>query len=204
MQTTVDSDCDPIQGVVTPTPPCGPSMYCQVQYSGATAVGGKCKMKIAAGMACDLKNDGAYFFATSQCADGTFCYSTTGVAGSETCQPRGSAGDDCNALGGTISTCKEALWCDTATTPGKCKTFVANGASCALSKVCASTIPGQATCIDDTTAGGPTTTCQPAKNFGAACKPGIEDSLCAGSDNANSTYCAPSGGGGGTCTPKCF
>ena len=81
---------------------------------------------------------------------------------------------------------------------------MANGAACTGTNVCGSALPGQLTCIDDTTFGGPTTTCQPAKNFGAACKPGIEDSLCAGSDNANSTYCAPTGGGGGTCTPKCF
>ncbi|MDB4969744.1 MAG: Flagellar hook-length control protein FliK [Myxococcales bacterium] len=205
MQTMLDGDCDPIQGVTTPTPPCPAAMYCQVQYSGATAVGGKCKMKVAADTACDPKNDGAYAFAESQCADGTTCHSLTGVAGSETCHAFGALDGDCVSFGGTTSSCKQGLWCDTTTTPGKCKAFVVNGGSCPNSSArCGSSLPGQATCIDDTSAGGTTYTCQPAKNFGAACKPGIEDSLCAASDNAGSTYCAPTGGGTGTCAPKCF
>src|SRR5439155_4567045 len=114
---------------VTPTPPCSATMYCQVQYSSGTPVGGKCKVKIASGMPCDPKNDDGYNFAENQCVDGTTCY-TTGVAGSETCHAFGSLDADCKASFGTLSTCKQGLWCDTTTSPGKCKAFLSNGTAC--------------------------------------------------------------------------
>jgi len=82
--------------------------------------------------------------------------------------------------------------------------LVADGAACNnTSKVCRSVLAGQGTCIADNSDAAAYTTCQQAKNFGASCTPGFEDALCAGSDNANTTYCATAGASG-VCAPKCF
>jgi len=202
MQTMLDGPCDPFQGALTASPACPADMYCQLQYSGTTPSGGLCKMKLASGADCDPKNDGPYFFVDSQCVDGTTCYQLSGQT-KPTCQAFGSAGSDCNKITGTVSTCKQALWCDMSTTPGKCKPFVADGQACGENQVCASALPNQPTCIAANADAGTFTTCQVAKSFGATCIPVFEDSLCPPADNAGTSTCVPTGTGGGVCAPKC-
>jgi hypothetical protein len=204
MQTAVGGACDPIQGATTPMPACAAGMYCQLQYNGTTAIGGKCQMKIGSGMTCDPNNEGFYgtsgLKADNQCTDGTYCFQLVGQAGA-TCQGLGSANASCHRFLPNVDTCKVGFSCDN--TDGKCVAWFSDGLTCDVSAHCPSILPGQSTCIADNADAGTNTTCQQSKNFAAPCAPGFEDSLCAPSDNANTSYCAPAGSSG-VCQPKCF
>jgi hypothetical protein len=224
-QTALHGACDPFQGAVAPAAACGTGMYCQVQYTAGAACtgqptdcqtvfgsycdtgagtcmnpsGGKCETKLASGAVCDPHNEGAFTFVDNQCADGSSCYQA-GAQAMPTCQAFGAANADCNTIGGTGSTCKVGFNC----TAGKCALWSSDGQTCSGNAQCPSFLPpGQDVCIADNADAGTAHTCQAAKNFGATCLPGFEDSLCAPSDNVGSTHCAPTGSSG-TCVPNCF
>ncbi len=224
LQTALHGACDPFQGGVAPTAACGTGMYCQLKYTaGATCTGtpsdcssilgaycdtgagtcmnpssATCETKLASGAQCDPHNEGFFSFVDSQCVDGTSCYQT-GAQAMPTCQAFGAANADCNTIGGTGSTCKVGLNC----VSGKCTPWASDGQACTTTNQCPSQSQQQAMCIAANADAGVATTCQVAKNFGDGCIPGFEDSLCAGSDDGNTSYCAGTGAGG-TCAPKCF
>jgi hypothetical protein len=203
-QANLNGACDPYQGLLASTPPCAAGAYCQVQYDASSMpTGGVCKMKLAAGADCNPNNEGSFVdFGNSQCADGTLCFKLPSQA-KATCQPYGSANDDCFPFSGTVSTCKQGLWCDYNGTK-KCKPLLADGQACAENRLCPSALPQQLTCIADNADAGGQMTCQPAKSFGATCIPGFEDSLCAPTDFPSTSTCVPTGGGSGVCAPKCY
>lgn len=210
-QTTLHGPCDPYQGSITPTPACGPGMFCQLTYNGATPNGGTCEMKIASGMACDPRNEGSFGFqglrADNQCADGTYCFQLAGQANA-TCQALGSASAACHQYFANFDTCKFGLYCNVvpATSDGTCVPWIADGQPCDTNAHCASSGINQAVCIAANADAGTFKTCQVGKNFGATCDPAFENTLCAPSDNSTPTqsaYCAPAGSSG-ICQPACF
>lgn len=229
MHTSVGDPCDPLQGAAAPMPECATGMYCQLQYTQTTTActgvpsdcgtvpygycnvtagfcmapsGGKCEPKLAAAAVCDPHNDSFTSFANDQCADGTLCQPVSGQPKS-TCQPYGGANADCTR----DTSCKIGFYCKA----GKCTPWFSDGQVCDTSPHCPSSVQyPQQVCIADNADAGSVTTCEVAKNFGATCTPGFEDALCEPSDlpaflgKPSSTYCAPTGTGGGTCTPRCY
>lgn len=219
-KTAVGDDCDPFQGVSTPTPACASGMYCQFQYTATTTActaggsecnptswcntttgfcqdlsGGKCATKLAAGADCDPNNDSFSSFVNDQCADGTVC-AQIGTATKYTCTALGGANADCV----DDTNCKFALYCS----GGKCTPWISDGQACDPNAPFCMSETQQNVCIADNADAGGATTCQVTKNIGGACNPGFEDSLCEPSDLPGSSTCVPNGSGGGTCAPKCF
>ena len=82
-------------------------------------------------------------------------------------------------LGGTISTCKVGFYCDAG--DAQVRGLAGDGDGVRRQLRSCAVVPRRArTCASPTTpTPAPAPTCQAAKNFGAACDPGFEDSLCA-------------------------
>lgn len=208
-QTALGGACDPYQGAYTDMPSCAPGMYCQLQYdAGMNAIGGKCATLLAKDAACNLNDVGSYFFVDNDCIDGTVCTPTADGTTAGTCKTYGAANAQCWLYGSDplVSTCKAGLYCQAnaaGSHVGTCKPLLSDGSLCSDTRLCASIVAGQSVCIVDNPDAGAIATCNRGKSFGATCIPGFEDSLCAGSSGANTTYCAPTGSSG-TCAPKCF
>jgi hypothetical protein len=226
-QATLHGACDPYQGAVAPATECGdPTWYCQVQYTAGIACvdsttctqpgafcdttahtcmnpsGGKCESKLPVGSNCDPHNEGFFSFVDNQCADGSQCTQLPSQT-KATCQVFASANGTCT----TDGQCKVGLFCaiPSGQAAGKCTPWFNDGQSCTSGAQCrsAAAFPGTV-CIADNADAGTATTCQVGKSFGASCIPGFEDQLCEPSDLPGTSYCAPSGSGGGSCVPKCF
>jgi hypothetical protein len=200
--------CDPIQATAL-KPPCNSdTLYCKLVQNANTTWSATCETKIPLGGVCD-PNFGQYpapgvFDLTtvvSQCADGSVCVDFADGNGPH-CRAWGQKSSSCVVFHGATNTCQAGYLCDP--TSKTCQNFKPNGAACVNSSECASSTGATPTCVIDNADAGSQATCQPYKAVGAACTPVFENSLCVPAAGSDTSYCAPTVNGGGTCSPKCL
>ena len=218
MQMAAGGSCDPAQSQNTTVAPCGPGangagMYCKFDKS-PSPTSASCTPKMPSGGACDKT---LYNLATDNpCVDGFHCDTTASGTSVGVCNPFRTLGGDCTPPNLATSPensapdCKVNFYCDG--TSKKCTALAADGSGCTISASCLayqrnnySSSPY--TCLVDNPDAGSFKSCEAYQNFGTSCLPGFQDDICypaAGfNSGANTSYCAETKNGGGSCAPRC-